>query len=371
MKQYKMTIQPLTPIHVGSGEELDPTGYSLSDQYLFPFSTGQVFARLDAQERQRAQAYLNAGDHVRLRALLAEKATTLVEKREYQPDWFSRLSDALAREITSKLPDPRGSLGISTCMRADNWPLLPGSSIKGAVRTAVLYRLAEQPLCITSGDPRNPREEPRLLGYHDLRQDPFRLLKFSDCTPPGDDGDTHTFQVFHFNMGGNKAFAPLTDLRECLRGSLQDKDAPQLTGTLTISQGLLRNGVSNLGGKLDRLIRPEPLLEDCRNFYLKVLEEDQKYWQKHNQQEVVQVLASVRQQANAGPQAALLRIGWGGGRHSVGLELAKQVRKPGERAPSPRDRDFDASYKYLPGVRKAAEKRYPLGWALLTVGSSA
>ena len=52
LKSYRLRLSPLSPIHIGSGEEYDPTNYVMEKNVLFSFDPGAVHAAFDAQTRQ-------------------------------------------------------------------------------------------------------------------------------------------------------------------------------------------------------------------------------------------------------------------------------------------------------------------------------
>jgi CRISPR-associated protein Csm5 len=72
----------------------------------------------------------------------------------------------------------------------DHRPYIPGSAVKGALRTAYLNTLAQIRKMDTPKDQKgrwDPRAlEHRLLNYQKIPEDPFRLLKVSDFLPVGE-----------------------------------------------------------------------------------------------------------------------------------------------------------------------------------------
>ncbi len=66
MTTYAFRAYALSPIHVGSGQEIDPLAFVLLDKRLVHFNTADVVRDLPQEERQR---FLQILDRADLRAL--------------------------------------------------------------------------------------------------------------------------------------------------------------------------------------------------------------------------------------------------------------------------------------------------------------
>jgi len=97
--------------------------------------------------------------------------------------FVSDASEPFAEAYEHNLKNPRNQLLVNLMTRtgADYRPYLPGSSIKGAIRTAIVSCLANENRVSVE----NPKYfENKVLGHTDGKQDPFRCVKISDAFLP-------------------------------------------------------------------------------------------------------------------------------------------------------------------------------------------
>lgn len=136
----RLVLVPLTPVHVGGGEEsvLSPEAYRLAGNTLEVFSLPAVLARLPEAERA---SFANA--------LLKDplSGTDLLRDKVTPEDIRERiaLGEDSREELGLVLSPPKGARGrrrgdVSLFQRSGEGPILPGSTLKGAIRTAWLAR---------------------------------------------------------------------------------------------------------------------------------------------------------------------------------------------------------------------------------------
>ncbi|MGQ9770331.1 MAG: type III-A CRISPR-associated RAMP protein Csm5 [Thermogutta sp.] len=206
---YRARIEFLTPVHVGSGRILDPFEYVTrredSGTWLVIFDQAAVLADLPPNRRQEFLNLCNRDDFVGLRRLFQQEVKP--EKHElWRIALDSRTFDEIQRNINN--PNRMGEIHLFTRDPRTGRPYLPGSSIKGAIRTAIVdsyaQRLPDQRKKELCGLIRRPqtgsdrgeksawdaqRLEAELLGYaEDERtnryRDPFRQLAITDASLP-------------------------------------------------------------------------------------------------------------------------------------------------------------------------------------------
>lgn len=185
LKTHRVVITPLSFIHIGTGEEYDPSSYVVKDKLLYQFSADNV--RLGSVRREILEA---ADDYRRLNRILSKRA-----------DLFIPWADAVlpldkgCHDAYSKMIDPQGNQKPTLMQLAKtaavvkggrSEPYIPGSSIKGAVATALRSR-------INGGHPLKPdryvkeSDRGKVLGemaknlIGDFANSPLRFLKISDC----------------------------------------------------------------------------------------------------------------------------------------------------------------------------------------------
>ena len=189
----RLDLTPLSPIHIGSGEDMDPTGYVLDGDALYEFSPSTLAALLDEADRNRLLGLVAGTQGERaltaVRTFLFERRDGLVAQasravraapgvRDLYEQRIGTVAQAETRAI-NKLEIERTFSHPDT--RA---PILPGSSLKGAIRTALLDRENDGR---DLEDREKSRElQQRLFVYHGFETDPMRLVHVEDAM--GSDG---------------------------------------------------------------------------------------------------------------------------------------------------------------------------------------
>lgn len=181
--QYTLTVEVLSPLHIGSGNEL------LRD-YDYAVRGGRTWV---INQDALLEAALGAGDEFD-NTLLTRPAAELLQPEDFREDsGFFRYvmpGEPVNRPLSEQIKNVWG------------YPYLPGSSVKGAIRTATMWgiytaemggqvpgmgrlgdkrRFAAQPLERALFAPRaeSPREAPNM--------DIFRALHVADSAPVGNE----------------------------------------------------------------------------------------------------------------------------------------------------------------------------------------
>lgn len=142
MSHHRLRLTPLTPVHVGSGELLEPYAYALRGDTVHALSLTRLIDTLKPIERER---YLKALERGPLDA--RDEVHTLL--RSYAPEtlstWTAQASPGFRRYASSRLEARTAKLGVRLLPRTPPGAYLPGSSLKGALRSALLsHELHEQ-----------------------------------------------------------------------------------------------------------------------------------------------------------------------------------------------------------------------------------
>lgn len=211
----RLDVTPLSPIHVGSGEDMDPTGYVLDADALYEFSPSALAAILDEVDRNRLLGLVDGAQGERAltgvrnflferRDGLAAHASRVVRAaagvRELYESRIGNVAQAETKAI-NKLEIERVFSHPDTRI-----PILPGSSLKGAIRTALLDRENDSR---DLEDREKSRElQQRLFSYRGFETDPMRLVHVEDAMGSGgratDDLTADTAIVFAVNRKKRK-----------------------------------------------------------------------------------------------------------------------------------------------------------------------
>lgn len=347
---FRMKITPLTPIHVGSGDELSPGDYFILDDNGWPvlhaIDVGYLATRLNEAGRTWLSSLINKSPAGWVQTVLSNKPFVEIVRRNsrFQSDVTKRVA-AEIREGWGKL---ESNLSIQTLQRSIVGPFIPGSSIKGALRTALLWSSVDKPMDVgTCRDTEVMGWERRQLGAgsSDIRADPLRFLKVADSSPV-----TKRTIVVDVELFGTEKGDDIRDYRECFP-DVKDDSGFRIYTLLSIDSG-------HPGYARSFNITRDRIISSCRDFYLRVLEADIQYWQRHDDH-VTGVCNQVLARARECPDAGLIRLGWGCGMHGVSLNLAKP------RGPQPHD-GLDPKFRKDPCTRRLLDDQPP-GWALFTL----
>lgn len=360
---YQLELEVLSPVHVGTGEVFPAYAYQLDafnnkvrildvDKLLaiLPPALQENYFQAVAGGPKQAQTTLSELS----RSGLVDLAPAVVREIGTSRSFNQTVAEAIDEAALEFRPLPVSPLG----------PYIPGSSLKGALRTAWIYQqTAGQEWRLEPGDRwsnrrgegkillptsafslRNPfpkvsakintEFEARLLGYMgnrgpDLYKDPFRSLRVADSSSLGKTL-LNRLRVFHRS---DEADMDLTLLAETV--PLKER----ISFVLRFQPGLA-----------DNPLEPEPLAKACRSFYGDVSDEEAAFALEFNMTKAKEVYDEIAKRLAdpANQDGFPLRLGFGSGGLAVTLALAIEGTT-------------------IPATRKGAggtdaRSSFPMGW---------
>jgi CRISPR-associated protein Csm5 len=195
LKTYRLALTPLSPIHIGCGEDFEPTNYVIDEGVLYGFdpsravlSEGQKSKLMDVANRASLlgiQKFFK--DHAQI--FKAQADTLIPVSSGVASVYEQRVGRAANVEASGN--QVFNQLFIERTMHTgrESQPYIPGSSFKGAIRTAMLdhLNLERKPSRDDNVQKGTPKLEARLLGHGDepnkFERSPLRLLKVADLMP--------------------------------------------------------------------------------------------------------------------------------------------------------------------------------------------
>lgn len=183
LKTYRLALTPLSPIHIGCGEDFEPTNYVIDDGVLYGFDPSRAVLT-DLQKGK----LMDVANKVSLLAIqrffkdnaksFTAQADVLIPVSKGVAEIYDR-SVGRATNIEANGNQVFNRLFIERTMHTGrlSQPYIPGSSFKGAIRTAMLDALNREQRVV-----RNEDVERRLL-KGDFGTSPLRLLKVADLMP--------------------------------------------------------------------------------------------------------------------------------------------------------------------------------------------
>lgn len=355
---YDVTISLLTPLHIGSGQ-------TLLNEYDYVIHGGRTWM-------MNAEAFLDAiywRDGQFDERIIGRPASELLQAGDYRED------SPYFRYVIAGRPRS-GQHGAEIQAQIKNvfdQPYLPGSSVKGALRTVLAWHgFQEGRMALETGKLRNSRSwaaqdyERNIFGRNP-NYDLLRGLHVADSEPQAKDRlHLVNAQVF---TGGDRPGAPIE--LEAVRSDTVFHTTITRDDSLhsTAAERELRYG--------ERWAWLQNLPAIAQRHALARAQQERQWYQQRNYAQVAGFygqLVEILQRNALGPNRLLLQIGWGGGWESktIGAPLKRDEnaweRLLGDGRLSParlRRRRGDAFPKSRRAVNLNDKPAAPLGWCLV------
>jgi len=199
MSTLRFAAIPLTPVHIGTGEPIAPEDYLIhEDRELVRFNPHAVLRDMEEAERRGYLETLERGD-----LTAAQRALRRACRPEVHALYRSALGEGSRGALRSLLQEDaaggreaRRRLEVHPFVRnrTSGNPVVPGSSLKGAIRTAIVNAFARQvpDLAERLAAERNRNRRWRVLEERafgrrsaETERDALRMLRLADCELPG------------------------------------------------------------------------------------------------------------------------------------------------------------------------------------------
>ena len=220
-KKHKLRGWAISPIHIGDGTKMDPSCFKLDGNNLARFETMQIIANMDENARQQYIKHLNLGGIKQAQEFLRSIAKNFSET--------IAISSFSKSDVEKSLSDTKRGGDISPFIRSGGKPFIPGTSIKGALRTAWLAKLAGENSNVKDNIKRDlniaaqnsygklPKTsdiankfQQTMLKYQNttIEKDPFRDLLVSDGAINNNTTIIDKVQIAKLTKNNNVAFGP-------------------------------------------------------------------------------------------------------------------------------------------------------------------
>lgn len=361
MIQSYYRLEPLTPIHIGTGESLDPFSYVIRGDELHYIDLN---AWVEAHPDPAGLAKKLSGELHAVKAHIAEN----IDLERFSLSTAKVLSREVLDEYRLKLKDPRNQLKIAPALKniAAHTLLIPGSSLKGAIRTAVIdlldrehgLRLRDATRDDIAQRSRNRQYDDRLKSaLGDIGSNAFKDLKITDFEAPR--GAAAFVAAKEVGRKPDKQPTP-KDPCEVLPGACMGPASSSLVGKIGVGAANAGDprGESlkiRFGGKV-LSFSVERLAELCTAFYQRrYLAEKEKFYQLPHFAKTARALHAVDEAILAPPPGTfILRIG-----HYSHVECMTVTDN------QPETRVVKGKQMPWGTTRTLAEGVYPFGWVRL------
>lgn len=352
MKTINAKIEFLTPVHVGSGVVIEPHEYFIKDGYLYRLNMNRFINDLSGEKREEFIDYIDRVELVKLRTFPRDNAIVSPN------DSKIKVGPRLQKEYNEKVKnlDNRLEVNLFPINGINQVPYLPGSSLKGAFRTAIIdYFTQELPQNKTHITKNERQFENELLQYNwDIKKDPFRALKVPDI--PLDIEGTEIVECYNYKLNRRESntfdqrmevtLARFSNMGKSKAYEFQFSFNEELFGKqIPIKQGWKTIGKEDLFKKTFSL---QELGSFANYHYFQVLRwEMKKFFSEDKKSPELEGLKNLQVKSNQ----FLIRLGRFGHIESKTVDKYRNPR----------------SNKGWGQTRTLAEDKYPLGWAVITV----
>jgi CRISPR type III-A-associated RAMP protein Csm5 len=374
MTSYNLNITPLTPVHIGSGDDsvLFPYEYRLMQLKNTDGVTSTWFRQFDLPALFESEPTFKVGD---LSAFVKNRPPNdprfMIELRNYFQSLTQksgskcvslelRASDTAFQYFKDKFRDSRNAIELKPFIRPPQGnAYIPGSSLKGALRGAwATSQIKDKSKIQYRKGRRGPDPDFRLdfdnetigtYGNQKFERDPFKALKVGDTTNP----ILTWISLVYGKQYKNNEMIPLgavQNLTEMTYGSLVDfgGDADRKS---TLNARIIIDEIAQNNFNLSRELTLKDLLDAANTLSSEVVGQDIEFFRKGGTETVdaLKVTEFVRgeiKNSQGTPNTCVTRIGWGSGFDAMSLNTLST--KP-----------------YETVTRKLADGKWPMGWVKL------
>lgn len=372
MIRHPLSISTLAPVHVGCDETYEPSNFVIHEGLLHALDLSDLAEALSDKERNQLAGLADQREPIgalqRFFRDNAERFASLARHQVEVVDVVAREYEAKAGKATQLGANGRNVYNDFQIQRTafcpnDNAPYLPGSSLKGSIRTAWLNHLMRgtPPRTDDRGDARNAsrRLQESLLHYTagKFENDPFRHVGLADAHADEDGIPPPTRVLYAISK---KKRQP----REGERGS------PELKVFLeTVPEALPAafSGELRLSGE----IAWHALCDACNKFYRPQLEAELDHavlgslldadWKRL----ISGLVGAELGELIAAQQGFLLRIGRHSGAESVTLDGVRSIKILGPRVDGKQtseNRPNTTEKRYASQTKAGTDGLLPFGW---------
>ena len=329
-KRIKCVIKTFSPVHIGCDDLYEPAGFAVDDKTnsLVVFDPVSFISSLNQDDRNRFSEICKKGTiesiieiyrFLRNRPVKGRSVSFCTGFKSHYDKVLGLNSNMIKKELN------RFEIQRTAYSPSDQRPYIPGSAIKGALRTAYLNKLAnkitDSPSSINNykkDRKGNQKLEEKLLKLDrekpgdKIFKDPFRLVKVSDFMPAGDI-KTKIFYIINKKKfdSHKEAGGPYQILETILPGAC-------FTGEIKIEAPQTKNAVSFA-------INYKELFESLNLFYIKEKNREDKELADIN-------ITPPKMPAQTSPESAIIRTGRHSGAEAVTIEKYRDIRiKKGQR----------------------------------------
>lgn len=299
-EQYSIMIEPLTGVHIGTGEDITPLDYKLHEistasgkkkLYIKFLSDAILKGIIESGDTKKLKEFEKLSESGDMKAIQNFFHDNCVPERDidYPCDVTKEFIQQYNRN-RDKNPNDAASIVLQMYRpKGAKTPVIPGSSIKGAIRTAVLNNLLdilednkpEKYDTLYSDLKKSSYKhkfdlEKKLLNHRDAKEDPFRSIGILDCSFAAK-GTQLVGCMKNISCKGDELTCDGRDnmliQAEVLRGKLMDATVSSKT-KITVNSDLYTSG------GITQEISIQKIIDSCNSFFWSEFDNEYNFFYK-------------------------------------------------------------------------------------------
>ena len=288
-KRYRVVLEAVSPLHIGSGEAVEPWQYVLEpygkSKYLWLLDVPALLAALAEPDRREFLRRCDSSNPLTAREWLAGRFAKLKAAGDTFVRGVVQVGPKAYEELASHRQDGNRTNEVQLFVRDEGsgGAYVPGSSLKGVVRTALVAAAAAKvndaalPSLGRGGRSSAPFEA-MVLGHAgergpNLYRDPLRQLAFSDVKLPENSTIVERMKIVTASgIAGDGTGPEKIQMYREITWSALDGESIKAEGELRIHDRLADERAGR--HRLPRAWDVASLCRACNDFYRPVLTEE-------------------------------------------------------------------------------------------------
>lgn len=189
LQTHKVYLTPISPIHIGCGEDFEPTNYVIDDGVLYHFEPSRL--NLDQYKRQELINCVNRLDLLAIQRFFLNNKALATAQAHYFADvsqginqiYQQRIGKVAHRENNSKEVIAKLEIERTAYQQYSGLPFIPASSLKGALMTVFLVQKHQERNNPKVKDPRKDAKKLTQEYIGEFKDSLGQYIKFGDFSP--------------------------------------------------------------------------------------------------------------------------------------------------------------------------------------------
>ena len=393
LDHYTLRYTPLSPTHIGADESYEPGNYVIDDEggALYSFNSQAAVTGLGEKEKKELLTIVNgrpddlmltkvqAFFHKHRESLIAYANSPVPTANGINELYEKRIGKAAQHEGRGRRVINKLEIERTFYNPVDGRPLLPGSSIKGAIRTALLDE-RNNGKALNDRNEKNQALQQRLLEGK-FHTDPFRLISIADASWQG----SQNKPACQIKFAVNRKRKPVVKDGQLLKSQAETKNLFQLlecvtphhyqsfTGAMTLLNTRSISPGSSKLPKQDFHWSIKEIAKACNEFYVKLFRDefyaikDRGYLNTVWLEQLKDLIDNDLSTRLVMGEAFLLRLGRHSGAEALTLNGIRKIKIMQGKGQPPKEADQPKTWWLAADESTSNREMFPFGWVLVEI----